>query len=92
MAKCSAMRLTGLLLLIGPLMSCSSGSSLIGYNATPSVTAVVKTCPLPRTYTAAEKAQAKAEAAILPPGSELGEMIKDYSVLSQQARDCARSK
>lgn len=48
----------------------------------------VHTCPVPKQYTDEEKARAKSEAHFLPYHSEIGEMLKDYSVLAQQSRDC----
>ena len=48
----------------------------------------IHTCPVPKEYTQAQKDRAKQEAHLLPPGSEIGEMIKDYAVLHQQAKDC----
>lgn len=51
-------------------------------------TQYIHACPVPKEYTAQEKARAKDEARMLPPGSEIGSMLEDYAVLAQQARDC----
>lgn len=92
MKRCSQTLRIGLLTstLLSTAFLSGCGGSLFGaaYEASPSVTSVVKTCPVPRTYSPAEKARAKQEAAVLPKDSELDAMIEDYSVLAQQARDC----
>lgn len=82
MRKCSRTRRIGLAVSMTLLIGCSGTTS-------PD-TVVVKTCPVPRSYSTAEKAEAKREFGVCGGQcSELASMIEDASVLAQQARDCA---
>lgn len=53
-----------------------------------SVPAYIHTCPVPREYSRDYKETLKAEVSQLPSNSEILDVIKDYSVLVQQSKDC----
>jgi hypothetical protein len=54
------------------------GSDVGGFGACPSVVA----------YNGEFQAQAAEELALLPPDSAITEMLNDYAVIREQARDC----
>ena len=45
-------------------------------------------CPPVPDYSAAFQAQAAEELALLPEGSAIAEMLRDYAVMREQARAC----
>lgn len=51
---------------------------------------VTSTCPPVVAYPAKEQAVVADHLKLLPPGSPVREWIKDYGVMREQARDCAK--
>jgi hypothetical protein len=47
-------------------------------------------CPPVVEYSREFQAQAAEELALLPEGSAIEEMLRDYAVMREQARDCSR--
>jgi len=77
-AKCSRLRLVGLVI----------GTSLLAACATVSSESEMSVCPHVVKYSQVEQAQAAKEAQALQDGSVIVEMLSDYFVMRDQARSC----
>ena len=80
-ARCSMRRLAVLVIAMISLTGCATVASK------PRVTTV---CPPVVEYSRAFQARAADELDLLPEGSEIAEMLADYSVMRDQARVCQR--
>jgi len=77
--RCWMRRLAALVIATSLLTACATGSS------EPRVAAV---CPPVVEYSRAFQARAAEELDLLPDGSAIAEMLADYSVMREQAREC----
>ena len=78
-AGCWRRRLAALALATSSLGACATGGS---------EPTAVPVCPPVPDYSAAFQAQAAEELALLPEGSAIAEMLRDYAVMREQARAC----